>query len=188
MRKIEINYDFIEKIGESEGKFNLKRFVKKNPIYTSCYSITLIGVVVDAMSGVIPPEQAAEKISTLILSGIAFGFALNLVDRNRFHGLVYLSNEEAADAELMELLSLFSSIGINIRMKDFKESYVYNKNYKLRTDGKVGIIRERYIYVPTKNNFKDISIKEEHVIGSRQYVLSMDTPKKQVAYKPVFNV
>ena len=40
------------------------------------------------------------------------------------------------------------------------------------------------------NNFndKDISIKEEHVVGSREYILSMDAPKRQLVYKKAFNM
>lgn len=102
------------------------------------------------------------------------------------------TTEEEADDKLRELVSLLNSININISLDNLKDSSIYQTNYHLRKNGKVGIIRDRYISIPMENNNnfndKDISIKEEHVVGSREYILSMDAPKRQLVYKKAFNM
>ena len=44
-------------------------------------------------------------------------------------------------------------------------------------------MEEKYILVPTNdfnNNIKNVSIKQEHIIGSTDYVLSIGSPKKEL--------
>ena len=103
------------------------------------------------------------------------------------------TQEERAEDELRELAVQLNSLNINISLEDLKEAIIYHKKYRLRKDGKPGIIRERYIEVPLSddnNNIKNdsASIKEEHVMGSRSYVLTLDKPQKQLVYKSAFNI
>lgn len=103
------------------------------------------------------------------------------------------TQEERAEDELRELAVQLNNLNISVNLDDLKEAIVYHKKYSLRKDGKPGIIRERYIEVPLSENYNNInsdtaSIKEEHVMGSRSYVLTLDTPKKQMVYRKAFSV
>ena len=71
------------------------------------------------------------------------------------------------------------------------ESKVYKRKYKLAMEGAPGIIRERYIYVPTYdyNGLENTtSILEEHRIGTRKYVLTLGSPKKKLAFKYAYGM
>lgn len=129
------------------------------------------------------------------LFSIGGGVSLFLIEKIRVlihESIRNQTTEEEADDKLRELVSLLNSININISLDNLKDSSIYQTNYHLRKDGKVGIIRDRYISIPMENNNnfndKDISIKEEHVVGSREYILSMDAPKRQLVYKKAFNM
>ena len=142
--------------------------------------------------GSIPPEQAMFEAGLFSIGG---GVSLFLIEKIRVlihESIRNQTTEEEADDKLRELVSLLNSININISLDNLKDSSIYQTNYHLRKNGKVGIIRDRYISIPmeSNNNFndKDISIKEEHVVGSRKYILSMDAPKRQLVYKKAFNM
>lgn len=142
--------------------------------------------------GSIPPEQAMFEAGLFSIGG---GVSLFLIEKIRVlihESIRNQTTEEEADDKLRELVSLLNSININISLDNLKDSSIYQTNYHLRKNGKVGIIRDRYISIPMENNNnfndKDISIKEEHVVGSREYILSMDAPKRQLVYKKAFNM
>lgn len=193
MRKLEIDYDFIDKIYESEGKYKLKRYIKDNPFNTAIVSGFVAKDLFLGFTGAYTPEETAVTIASYIgtMSVILFLLEnLRLRLRERTTGK---TREENAEDELRELAVQLNNLGIEINLDDLKEAIVYHKKYRLRKDGKPGIIRERYIEVPVSNsnnnmNNETASIKEEHAIGTDSYVLTLDTPKKQMVYRPAFNV
>lgn len=82
--------------------------------------------------------------------------------------------QESAIDSIRDLSYQFNNQNINTTPELLLNSYVYHKKYKLAMNGKAGVIRES-------------SILEEHKIGSREYVLTLGSPKKQMAFKPVYN-
>ena len=95
----------------------------------------------------------------------------------------------------MELVIIAEALNqimdINTSVEGIMNAEVYQKNYKLATDGRVGILRERFIDLPITNalgNEDVTSVKEEHLIGSKKYVLTLDKPVEQKDYKLAYNM
>ena len=64
------------------------------------------------------------------------------------------------------------------------ESELYKKEYKIQVNEKKlpYIAESKYIMVPTHSfngNMTETSILQEHVVGSKKYVLSLGSPKKE---------
>ena len=192
MKKLEINYDFIDKINESEGKYKIKRFINNNKFTDAIIAGFVTKDIILGATGALSPEQTAVKVTSYLATMIVILSLLELINKNLKERITGKTQEERAEDELRELAVQLNNLGIEINLEDLKEAVIYHKKYKLRKDGKPGVIRERYIEVPVSNsnniNSDSASIKEEHIIGARSYVLTLDTPKKQMVYRKAFSV
>lgn len=192
MKKIEINYDFIDKINESEGKYKIKRFINNNKFTDAIIAGFVTKDIILGATGALSPEQTAVKVTSYLATMIVILSLLELINKNLKERITGKTQEERAEDELRELAVQLNNLGIEINLEDLKEAVIYHKKYKLRKDGKPGVIRERYIEVPVSNsnniNSDSSSIKEEHIMGTRSYVLTLDTPKKQMVYRKAFSV
>ena len=162
------------------------------------FSMTLASgfITKDILLGVIgktTPEQTIVNISEYV-SILALLYyiidSLNLRIKEKTTGK---TREERADDKLENLVAQLNNINIDVNLDNLKEANVYHKKYRLRKDGKVGIIRERYIEIPVDEksynfNEESVSIKEEHVMGSNSYVLTLGKPPREMVYKPAFNM
>ena len=86
---------------------------------------------------------------------------------------------------------LRQTVNIDTTVEALMNAEVYHKKYKLATEGAPGIIRERYFNLPIKNALgedDETSVKEEHLIGSKKYVLSLDKPVEQKKYKLAYSM
>lgn len=77
----------------------------------------------------------------------------------------------------MESLNIFTSYDLLLKSK------VYDKKYKVEMNKEqlLHIAEEKYILVPSytyNGDTKDTSALQEHIVGSKQYVLSLGSPKK----------
>lgn len=192
MKKLEINYDFIDKINESEGKYKIKRFINNNKFTDAIIAGFVTKDIILGATGALSPEQTAVKVTSYLATMIVILSLLELINKNLKERITGKTQEERAEDELRELAVQLNNLGIEINLEDLKEAVIYHKKYKLRKDGKPGVIRERYIEVPVSNsnniNSDSASIKEEHIMGTRSYVLTLDTPKKQMVYRKAFSV
>lgn len=192
MKKLEINYDFIDKINESEGKYKIKRFINNNKFTDAIIAGFVTKDIILGATGALSPEQTAVKVTSYLATMIVILSLLELINKNLKERITGKTQEERAEDELRELAVQLNNLGIEINLEDLKEAVIYHKKYKLRKDGKPGVIRERYIEVPVSNsnniNSDSSSIKEEHIMGTRSYVLTLDTPKKQMVYRKAFSV
>ena len=192
MKKLEINYDFIDKINESERKYKIKRFINNNKFTDAIIAGFVTKDIILGATGALSPEQTAVKVTSYLATMIVILSLLELINKNLKERITGKTQEERAEDELRELAVQLNNLGIEINLEDLKEAVIYHKKYKLRKDGKPGVIRERYIEVPVSNsnniNSDSSSIKEEHIMGTRSYVLTLDTPKKQMVYRKAFSV
>lgn len=192
MKKLEINYDFIDKINESEGKYKIKRFINNNKFTDAIIAGFVTKDIILGATGALSPEQTAVKVTSYLATMIVILSLLELINKNLKERITGKTQEERAEDELRELAVQLNNLGIEINLEDLKDAVIYHKKYKLRKDGKPGVIRERYIEVPVSNsnniNSDSSSIKEEHIMGTRSYVLTLDTPKKQMVYRKAFSV
>ena len=118
MRKLEIDYDFIDKIYESEGKYKLKRYIKDNPFNTAIVSGFVAKDLFLGFTGAYTPEETAVTIASYIgtMSVILFLLEnLRLRLRERTTGK---TREENAEDELRELAVQLNNLGIEINLDD----------------------------------------------------------------------
>lgn len=192
MKKLEINYDFIDKINESEGKYKVKRFINNNKLTDAVIAGFVTKDIILGATGVLSPEQTAVNVTSYLATISVILLLLESINQRLKENMTGKTQEERAEDELRKLAVQLNNLGIEINLEDLKEAVIYHKKYKLRKDGKLGVIRERYIEVPVSNsnnrNSDSASIKEEHIMGTRSYVLTLDTPKKQMVYRKAFSV
>ena len=191
MQKLEINFDVIDKTYEARGEHNIRRWLRLNKTYNISAILypTMQGIL--AINGIETPDVALIKSGAFVVS--AYGIwslldtAVELL-RKKATGLDY---KERALYELIILSKLIEEMGINISVEQMMKANVYKKKYKLAIDGRVGIIRERYFEVPFTdilNKERMTSVKEEHILGSKKYLLSLDQPTEQKEYKLAYNM
>lgn len=193
MRKLEIDYDFIDKIYESEGKYKIKRFMMENKFSMTLASGFVVKDMLLGVTGKTTPEQTIINVSEYVsLLALAY-YVIDSLNLRLKEKLTGKTREERADDKLENLVAQLNNININVNLDNLKEANVYHKKYRLRKDGKPGIIRERFIEIPVDENsynFNEdsVSIKEEHTMGSNSYVLTLGKPPKEMVYKPAFNM
>jgi len=97
--------------------------------------------------------------------------------------------KESAIDRLRILSFLLGTIDISTSYELLLESENYKTEYSLKfNESKIPYIKEdKYINIPTYDDgsIKEISVVQEHIIGSRKYSLSYGSPKKVL--KPAFN-
>lgn len=193
MRKLEIDYDFIDKISESEGKYKVRRYLKDNKFTDAIIAGFVTKDIILGVTGNVSPEQTALTVATYLATMSVILFSLEKIRLRLRETATGKTREERAEDDLRYLVFQLNNLNIELNLDDLKEANVYHKNYRLKKEGIPGIIRERYIEVPVSNSNNNInndtaSIKEEHVMGSSNYVLTLDSPKRQMVYRNAYNM
>lgn len=177
--KLIINYDFFEEVlnaRESLGPLKIVRNQKRTwakfhlPIFTA----------IDLISWSVP--------ETIVILGMQFCTItyLELIAQKLAKTDIY--GARAVD-NLKELAWALNDLtvknGLNLKT-DYDlllQSELYKKEYKIEVnENKIPYIAEsKYIMIPTKgfNGTVDTSILQQHVVGSKEYVLSLGSPKKE---------
>lgn len=165
--KLIINYDLINEIAIANTGINMKRFMAKMELNMGI--ITAINLITLASSQTTMPNTF---ISGLINGTIIFGGS-ELITRE--------FNKEIAETRLRKLASSLGTINIYTDSDLLKEGKLYKTQYKIvRENDKTALQQNKYIMIPTTGNFNanEVSLHQEHNIGSREYILSMGEPKK----------
>lgn len=186
--KIKINYDLIDKIAEAKGEYKLQKhtnLVLRNmaPLFLG----SVIGGIIDVASGTYTIEQEIPRVITY--SGVAFtsGIAIvSLLDKI-IPKVMGTTAEELAMKDLSALSFQLNQLDINTNKELLLDSKEYHKEHKfiLTEKGIPGIMQKKYINIPTTHN-DEISIVQEHKIGSKQYVLSLGSPTRIKSFKPAY--
>lgn len=190
MRKIRINYDFFDKIKETQGKCKIRRWIKNNKFQDAIIVTFTVKDIVEACLGIDSIPQTIMDIATYYtLLAIALS-ALELLKNNIIEKNTGKTQEDYAYDELNNLTALLNSINVDINIKELMNAEMYHKKYKLAMEGKPGIIRERYFEIETDNNNYDrpISLKEEHLMGSKNYELTVASPPKKRVFKLAYGM
>ena len=115
-----------------------------------------------------------EFIETVCLSYL---FANNVLGGDRY----------AIDAtsRLNTLVSQLNDLNVNTDYDLLLQSEHYETKYKIKLNEKKlpYLLESKYIMVPTysySGEIKDTSILQEHVVGSKEYVLSLGSPQKKL--------
>ena len=82
--------------------------------------------------------------------------------------------------ELAKVKLGLKNINIQTDVELLLDSKVYHREYKLKKDSPIGVIRNRFINVPSfnyKGNITTVSVKEEHMLATKDYILSLGEPE-----------
>ena len=193
MIKLIINYDMIDKIHEAKDEYKLRLIYKgyiNNPINSAPLTMLTGYCLYNIFNGIDVPINEAILIFELSELFIALPtFILSYDKLVKARGMKTL-REKAMD-EIKELSLKLNDQNIKTTSELLLKSNVYHKKYKLTNEGIPGVIRERYISVPTygfSGKEKEISILEEHRLGSKKYILTLGSPKKILSYKKAYGM
>ena len=190
MQKLRINFDIIDKIYESQGKHNVRRWLRLNKVYDIA-AISLPAMhIVGYLVGYEPLDSMIESTLRCLAIDTAIWAPCEILKSNLMRKVTGLNYKERAGAELLALCIVLNGEGIQVAYDNLNETEVYHKKYKLAMEGTPGIIRERYFNIPTFDSNGDetvTSLKEEHLIGSSKYDLSIDKPEKKKVFKLAYN-
>lgn len=192
MIKLEVNFDLIDKAYEAQGKYKVRRWFRENKIYNIFASFIPITHLALTLGGLESPEVALIRTATSTSINYGIWAVLDKTLETIRTKATGISPRHKAWIELIVLTEVLRrEMNINTSVEDIMNAEVYQKNYKLATDGRVGILRERFIDLPITNalgNEDVTSVKEEHLIGSKKYVLTLDKPVEQKEYKLAYNM
>ena len=90
--------------------------------------------------------------------------------------------------ELANLASMFNKFNINTSYDLLLETELYHKETKVVLNNHLPcIMQKKYFNIPTytiTGDIKPVSIEQEHIIGSKQYVLTLGSPSNVYSYLP----
>lgn len=168
--KIKVNYDLFEKLEELETGFCLKREIYKFleimpflfPIWISL-DLFSKGETDILENLLLIPETCMIRTLFAFIGSIALKRII----------------KESAYEKLSQLSTYMQSLEISTSPELLKDSKVYEKEYKLElNDKKLPVLKQKkYIMIKTRND-EEVSILQEHNIGSREWKISQDEPTK----------
>ena len=179
-----INYDFfnaIKDVNEPISPYKVMRNNKKFNAFVALPWFLIYNLF-----------QYKDNLMYILLNlPIEFGVltSLETVENALFHKDKY---KDRAMNRLKELVGELNNLNLDTDYDLLLNSQMYKRKYELHLNkDKLPILLEsKYVLVPTYNfngDVKDTSIKQEHVIGSSTYVLSLGTYNKErkLAYNNV---
>lgn len=173
--KIIINYDLMDKIAEAKKGYSLKRCVKRTLGMASISA--LIGTPDNLINGNISPELWIE-LSAYLMCHTSFTTALALAFQNM--------TKESAQGILSSLVSELRGNCIRTDEEAILDTKKYKTEYDISFTAAIPTLEQRkYLNIPVKDEYfgdKDISMVQEHIIGTREYVLSFGEPREQKVY------
>ena len=180
--KIMINYDLLDKIRESKTGISLHRS-SKVVLITSGIA-TIITMII--LATLIPLKEVSKHLIQIIVQSLL----QQTLIRTSFDLLVSKAYKIISKDQLRQLSSQLKDININTDKDLILDSYKYKTEYKwAKSDNDIDLIQKKYIMVPVIENGeeKEVSILQEHAIGSKTYSLSIGEPTKQKVFKLALN-
>lgn len=174
--KLKINYDLLERIQFGNTGFALK---KEMGITVAALPIQIINCIIS-----LSKEYPISILLPIAIKSqfIAFG-VFSLMFKN-------MKKSEAIKS-LKELSCELKKININTNSELLLKAYQYKTDYEINYD-KPNIPRleqKKYIMVPTyiDGEEKEVSIVQEHTIGTKKYYLSHGSPQRafKLATNPI---
>lgn len=173
MSQIKINFDLIDAIKQAKG---IKKCPKELSMITKPISMLYPTVVlIDSIKEQLPLDSLiiAVAIATTLSVGVEQLILFLTMRQNTM---------DLARSELNYLTMCLKDLNIETNIDLLLNAKVYNEKYQLKKDEKKGIIRTRYINIPKYNYKKEqviTSIKEEHLLTTKEYLLSVGEPEKK---------
>ncbi len=186
--KLLINYDFfdaVRNVNEKTTPLKVIRNEKKKyaillPIYTS------LALIAKQYS-----DFDTREIISIIIRAYGNLMALDTLAEFMFKKMSYTQTDlyaRKAIARLQTLALMLDDINVKTNYDMLLASELYHKTVHLDSSesNRPILVSQKYIYVPSygfDGEEKTTSILQEHVIGTKEYILSQDEPDRQ--YKRV---
>ncbi|MBQ9072466.1 MAG: hypothetical protein IJY25_04860 [Bacilli bacterium] len=178
--KIMTNYDLLSKVQETKTGFSVQRTVKPILIRTGINFAILMGF--DALHSLTLEDGLKEILENIMISLMIPTFTIGTAD------LILSHRTKNISKDILRKLSMYlKEINVNTDSELILESYKYKTEYEFNKDKE--IIQKKYIMIPVIENSKEneISVLQEHVIGTKEYLLSCGEPTKQKVFKLALN-
>lgn len=180
--KIIINYDLLQRIAEAKKGFSLIRTSKNALIIVTCFQcIELLSKALTINS--IDFQRWLEGFLTLL----PFDYLLTILGAGAILSISGVIRREAID-DLDKLASKLNYLNIDTDDNLLLNSYKYHMEYAFDFENKIpSLIQKKYINIPVTNKNEEVSILQEHIIGTNTYVISKAKYEKQRQYRLAFN-
>ena len=176
--KIRVNYDLLEKIKETEKGFSLKRVTMSGLLWASVFSFYDFHSV---------DYKLSKELYTMLLFRLLLNMGLSFM--REFSYSPRLKSQAIYELTLLasNLRQMHVSTDYELLLKAYEYQTIYS--FVLDEDKIPRLKQNKYIMVPAvdRDGEKEVSLVQEHLIGSKDYVLSYGSPKKslKLAYKPI---
>ena len=181
---IVINYNFVNAVKDINEGFIPSKVVRNNLNMWIKFNLPFL----TSLEIAVTKDKFFKYYPVAIAFHLLFVFEAELI-KYKLLGDLY---KDIADLRLKTLVSMLNDININTDYSLIKDSKCYHtvRNLKLNEKKIPQIVESKYILLHAYDNKGDIvetSLLQEHVMGSKQYVLSMGSPQKalKLAYSKI---
>ena len=181
--KLVINYDFYSAIKDSNEPMGIMKMVRNNKEWVYIWVPTWMIININTSNGNLLEALAITGIEYTNLAMVSTAFE-KLIGIDRY--------KLKADRNLKILASQLKDLNISTDYNLLLKSELYEKKTKviLNEEKFPQMIQSKYILVPTYNyngDIKEVSIEQEHVVGSKEYVLSLGKPSRAHSFAYAYN-
>ena len=171
--KIQINFDLLSKIKEANTGMSLKRSACKMLVGTACTTaLTLPYIMNDTSNG----EDFGMNFLMILLAQTIYTINSNKLFADKY--------KEIASIKLNKVLSLLGNLDLNVNYEDLLNAYTYCTEYEDSYDEGFlpKIVQRKYFLIPFSDGceINDISLIQEHVLGSNVYDISCGRKEKKL--------
>lgn len=179
--KIVINYDLIKEIQNAKEPFTFVKDIKNRPKYYICMEVLFTSM--DFLSPNFSLPQSV--LSNLLVLNVGFVISKKIVSKICGYDVDPYSGK--AYNNLSRLVPQLSDLNVHTTYDLLLESEQYHKTHKIfLNENKLPyMLEKKYILVPTYDSLGEIQssfILQEHVVGSKIYVLSLGSPTKEYRF------
>lgn len=175
--KLVVNYDFFKKIkllNNPESKLTLVK------IRTNLWikeALPLSSIFIFALTY----PNMFKCLNFITLYYLAYSIGSDLYIKKYKRDNITSSTLKAYKKDIISLASNFNKLNINTDYDSLLNTELYHKETKVVLNNHLPcIMQKKYYNIPTYSitgDIKPVSIEEEHIIGSKKYVLTLGSPK-----------
>lgn len=175
--KIRINYDLFEKIQESNTGLSLNK---------SCKHVlkhTVISSIIFSIISILSNKKPIISDDTII-----FFLVFHLMTKFPVDLILSKLTKKDSIKDLNFLVNMLNYLDINTSYELLQEAYLYKTSYKINKNLKNMpiLIQNKYLMLPV-NTKEEISLVQEHIVGTNNYYLSYGSPDKKKVLKLATN-
>ena len=175
--KLRINYDFFNAIKDVNEGFTPMKIVRNNKKGIAFISIPIWFSLDYALY-----RNLSTVFKIMLLQFFGYYMGTEYIIRIALKKDIY---KEKSEQRLKTLVSLLKDHNINTDYNLLLQSELDTRKYKIHlNEAKIPeLIEHKYVLVPTYNfngMVKDVSIDQEHIVGSNEYILSIGSPEKKL--------